>query len=304
MILYVLQSKGSSPGRQGFFMIITNEGAMEGTIGGGIMEHKFVELAKEKLKKEVAGEEPGIKRQVHDKEPAIDQSGMICSGEQTILLYRLGPKDENTVNAIIHCLENNRNGSLHFSPAGIEYTNDVPKTNFHYQYNSASDWNYLEKLGYKNELTIIGGGHCSLALSRLMSGMDFYIRVFDNRKGLKTMTENIYAHEKHEIDEYGQLARLVQDGHSHFVVIMTFGYRTDDEAVRALKCKNFAYAGLLGSENKISKMKLQYEKEGLNDGWLTQIHSPVGVPIRSQTAEEIAISIAAEIIREKNKDLP
>src|SRR6476620_5706764 len=84
MLLYVLESHGSSPGRQGFFMAVNANGAMEGSIGGGIMEHKFVEMANEKLR--VGSQESGVKRQVHDK-LATNQSGMICSGEQTILLY-------------------------------------------------------------------------------------------------------------------------------------------------------------------------------------------------------------------------
>ena len=50
MLLYVLESKGSSPGRQGFFMTVNAKGEMAGSIGGGIMEHKFVELAREKLR--------------------------------------------------------------------------------------------------------------------------------------------------------------------------------------------------------------------------------------------------------------
>ncbi len=50
MLLYVLESKGSSPGRQGFFMVVNATGEMEGSVGGGIVEHKFVELAKEQLK--------------------------------------------------------------------------------------------------------------------------------------------------------------------------------------------------------------------------------------------------------------
>ncbi|HQZ51618.1 MAG TPA: XdhC family protein, partial [Chitinophagaceae bacterium] len=44
MLLYVLESKGSSPGRQGFFMAVNANGEMEGSVGGGIMEHKFVEM--------------------------------------------------------------------------------------------------------------------------------------------------------------------------------------------------------------------------------------------------------------------
>src|SRR5947207_565017 len=90
MLLYVLESSGSSPGRQGFFMAVNANGEMEGSIGGGIMEHKFVEMAKEKVR--VGNQESGVRRQIHDKSAVKDQSGMICSGEQTIWLYPVQDK--------------------------------------------------------------------------------------------------------------------------------------------------------------------------------------------------------------------
>src|SRR5438046_1792591 len=100
-LLYVLESSGSSPGRQGFFMAVNANKEMEGSIGGGIMEHKFVEMAKEKLqeirnkKQEIRNEEGDaeIRKQIHDKSAAKNQSGMICSGEQTIFIYRVQEKD-------------------------------------------------------------------------------------------------------------------------------------------------------------------------------------------------------------------
>src|SRR3981189_2834871 len=91
LLLYVLESKGSSPGRQGFFMVVNASGEMEGSIGGGIMEHKFTEMAKERVRQ---GEDVlSVRRQVHDKEVVRDQSGMICSGEQVILLYTFRSED-------------------------------------------------------------------------------------------------------------------------------------------------------------------------------------------------------------------
>src|SRR5437868_960925 len=102
MLLYVVESNGSSPGRQGFFMAINAKGRMEGSIGGGIMEHKFVEMAKDRLgsgdwstEYRAGSTEPGslIRKQVHDKSAKKNQSGMICSGEQTILLYTVKKED-------------------------------------------------------------------------------------------------------------------------------------------------------------------------------------------------------------------
>ena len=84
MLLYVLESKGSSPGRQGFFIAVNANGEMEGSVGGGIMEHKFVEMAKERLR--LGKLESGVKKQIHDKSAAINQSRMNCYGEQKILL--------------------------------------------------------------------------------------------------------------------------------------------------------------------------------------------------------------------------
>src|SRR5215510_12682053 len=118
MLLYVLESSGSSPGRQGFFMAVNATGDMEGSIGGGIMEHKFVELAKEKLS--AVSPEPlaDVKKQVHDKSAVKNRSGMICSGEQTILLYEPRKEELETIRRIIVSLEESRNGSLTLSPAG------------------------------------------------------------------------------------------------------------------------------------------------------------------------------------------
>jgi xanthine dehydrogenase accessory factor len=133
--------------------------------------------------------------------------------------------------------------------------------------------------------------------------MDFYIRVYDERKNLKTMLGNESAHEKHFIHDYSELNGLIPPGNNHYVVIMTFGYRTDDIALRTLLHKEFKYLGLLGSKSKIEKMFDDYRKEGFPEESLQRIHTPIGLPIKSQTPEEIAISIAAEIIKIKNRDL-
>jgi xanthine dehydrogenase accessory factor len=314
MLLYVLESSGSSPGRQGFFMAVNAKSEsdsyrMAGSIGGGIMEHKFVEMAMEQLRVKssdtiaIESSVPELRKQIHDKSAAKNQSGMICSGEQTILLYHVQKEDQDRIEQIISSLEQNKNGTLKLSPAGIEFSSSIPRENFEFSMRSEQDWEYTEKTGYKNHLFIIGGGHCALAFSNLMSEMDFYIRVYDERKNLKTMVENESAHEKHLIKDYSELNNRIDAGNSHYVVIMTFGYRTDDAALRAIIDKEFKYLGLLGSKSKIEKMFDDYRSEGFEEKLLQRVHSPIGVTIKSQTPEEIAVSIAAEIIKIKNQDL-
>ncbi len=298
MLLYVLESKGSSPGRQGFFMAVNAAGEMEGSIGGGIMEHKLVEMAKERLKGEYR--EPVVRKQVHDKAASADQSGMICSGEQTIWLYPVKKEEAGVISQLVHSLTENRNGTLCLSPQGIAFDPSLPIKNFDLQFESAEQWVYKEKTGYRNNLFIIGGGHCSLALSRLLQSIGFYVSVYDDRDGLNTLQKNEWAHEKHILTDYTLLGDLIPAGPDNYVVIMTVGYRTDDLAIKALLDKKFKYLGVLGSQKKMETLFDGYRKEGIPEEWLQRIHTPVGLAINSQTPEEIAVSIAAEIIMVKN----
>lgn len=300
ILLYVLESKGSSPGRQGFHMAVAADNQMKGTIGGGIMEHKFVELAKSVLEKN--GQSNKLYKQVHDKLAIKDQSGMICSGEQTVFLYQVKQQERDCIASMVKSISDNRNGTLCLSQSGISFRDVKPETDYFFDRIDDTHFSYSEITGFRYRLHIIGGGHCSLALSKLMDGMGFYISLYEERKGLNTMEENIYVQEKQVIDSYEQLTGLVDGGNDVFVVIMTFGYRTDDLALRALMNKQFRYIGMLGSKHKVEKMLQEYRAEKMDESLLKQVHAPVGLQIKSQTTREIAISIAAEIIAEKNKN--
>ena len=299
MLLYVLESHGSSPGRQGFCMAVNDHGEMSGSLGGGIMEHKFVELAKEKLQ-DTSKQEALVKKQIHSKSAKRDQSGMICSGEQTIFLYTIQQKDIKYIDRLIESLQNNNNGTFELSQDGILFSSAIPPQNFYFKQENETDFLYQEKTGYKNQLHIIGAGHCSLALSQLMSTMDFYIHLYDDRQELHTFLQNSFAHDKTIVEDYTKLAEIIPSGKNIFVVVMTVGYRTDKIVVKSINNKEFKYFGLLGSKTKIKEMFKDFNEEGIPDEKIKNIYAPIGLPIKSQSTEEIAISIAAEIINVKN----
>jgi len=297
ILLYVLESKGSSPGRQGFHMAVAEDDSMQGSIGGGIMEHKFVELTRHALKNNDELNE--IINQVHDKEEAKNRSGMICSGEQTIFLYSILNKDIPVVEALCNTKKESLTGSLILSPAGLQLDKKIPLENNTYHYNNGN-FTYYEKLGFKNTIHIIGGGHCALALSKLMRGMDFYIIVYDDRPGLHTLVQNKYAHQIITVPGYTKMANYLKENKDDYVVIMTFGYRTDDEVIQSLAPYHFKYAGALGSAFKMQQLFEKYRNLKITGPFIDQLHTPIGLAIHSQTPEEIAISIAAEIIQVKN----
>lgn len=301
VFMCVLESHGSSPGRQGFKMAV-GETEIYGSIGGGIMEHKFVEMAKEKLV-----EEQKIsltKKQIHNKSAKQNQSGMICSGEQTIFLYPMQEKELKHVKSIIDALQQNKNGLLEINSDGIYfYDKLIPESDYRFEKKSEQIWEYEEKLGYKNFLYIIGGGHCSLALSRIMSSMDFYVQVFDERKNLNTMTQNTFAHRTEELKSFELIKSKVPEHKNNYLVIMTFGYRTDGIVLRELMHQQYRYLGVLGSKTKIEKLREELNAEGVEQEIMDAIHAPIGIQIKSQTPEEIAVSIAAEIIQVKNSKM-
>jgi len=296
-LLLVLESLGSSPGRQGFKMAVSSDGDMNGSVGGGIMEHKFVQLIKNRFETN-SNLETKVHRQVH-KPGVSDKSGMICSGEQTLFVYEVTEDDIGAIQKIADAFKFNYRNIIEISNKGISFSEIKPDFDFYTEKDDDS-FIYREQTGFKNEIHIIGGGHCSLALSELMSKMDFYISVYDDRPDLNTLVQNNFAHSIKILNSYDDLLNFEDNKKNLFVVIMTFGYRTDLQALKALNHKKFKYLGLLGSQNKIEKMFSELPEAGFSPQWLRQVYSPAGLPIKSKTPFEIAVSIAAEIIQVKN----
>ncbi len=300
MLLYVVESKGSSPGRQGFFMAVDGSGKMYGSIGGGIMEHKFVEMAKDKLRSDEA--QSHLKKQVHSKSVQHHQSGMICSGEQTIVLYHLHEKDYNVVQNITESVSHHYNGTLTLTPDSISFEGKHTIAQPVFSFQDENNWSYKTPTGFSNYLYIIGGGHCALALSGLMQMMDFHITVIEERKNLNTFDENIFAHQKKQVEDYGNINSLIiENADNAYVVIMTSGYRTDEIALKQLLGKPLKYLGVLGSKAKMKTLFDSMVKEGTGKEKLNSVFTPVGLQINSRTPQEIAVSIAAQIIQIKNK---
>ncbi|MFY8128678.1 MAG: XdhC family protein [Chitinophagaceae bacterium] len=290
--LCVVESNGSSPGRQGFKMAVSQNGEIFGTIGGGIMEFKLVEKAKHLLNKQQYVVE--LQTQYHDKIHPKNQSGMICSGMQTVAFIPLNTSAHlQTVQSIIQ----NKTTAIQLSKNGLQQSviNDFVFKN------ETESWLYNEPLFFKPTIHIIGAGHCALALSQQMNWLGFYIKLYDDREALNTWDANHFAHEKIKID-YETIASNITISNNDVVVIMTVGYRTDKLVLQQIISKPCSYLGLLGSEQKIKTLFEELLNEGFARSQLNQVHAPVGININSKTTAEIAVSIAAQIIQIKNKN--
>ena len=300
LLLLVVESGGSSPGKAGFKMAVTASGVRHGTIGGGVMESELAGQAVEMLAG--AGPRPRLLKMLHHEGQAAGKpSGMICSGWQRVALLPLAAGDSGAVDSLLFALKRNRPGRLQFSRRGMEFQPGKKRgAAIAFRGRREGDWVYREQAGLRPTVTIIGGGHVGLALSRVMAGLDFHVRVLDDRPELETMAANAYAQEKHVVN-YHSIGRHVGEGQDSYAVIMTFGHQADETVLRQLAGKKLRYLGLLGSPAKIAQIFASLKKKGIAAAALKKVHAPVGLAIRSHTPEEIAVSIAAQIIQVKNQ---
>lgn len=282
VVMVVIANEGSSPGRKGFKMLVSKND-MLGTIGGGIMEHKLVEYARTLLEK--PNFSPFIKHQIHDKSAMKDQSGMICSGRQTIAFYDIGTDFIPTIDGILADPET----KVTYSNLGI----NAPE-------NPQTDWFFKESNALIPKAYIVGGGHVGLALSEVLSLLDFEIHILDHRENLNTMQANAFARTKQVVD-FEAIDQYIPEGADVYVIIMSFGYRTDDVIIRRLLGKKFKYIGMLGSKEKIATLFKNLLNDGFAQADMDKVFAPIGLDIKSETAHEIAISVAAQLIQTKNK---
>lgn len=297
-LLVVAESSGSSPGRAGYKMAVASDGELCGSIGGGLMEVELAERAKVKGK----GPESAVEliEQVHRRN-VPNSSGMICSGRQSVIAKRLSRYDLTTIDEIIRRLDAQDDVSFEISNLRFEIIeNSQIDCAFSFSQTSETDFEYREKLGCKENLFIIGGGHCALALSEVASRLGFRISIFDDRPSLNTLDKNRFADEITRLDSYENIADHVPDGDDVFIVVMTLGYVSDAVVIRRLIGHNVKYLGVLGSKAKMTTLIKELKAEGFDPRKLARISTPIGIKINSRTPEEIAVSIAAEMIAVRN----
>lgn len=251
------------------------------------MEHKLVELVRSLM--DQPERFPFLKRQVHLPGIGQDRSGMICSGEQTVAFYLFTSDHLALLRSIAQAQEHEQ---VIYDHNGLRLTIATSESL------SQDEW-YRERAVPENRIIVVGGGHVGLALCRLMHQLGFCVHQYDHRDGLQTMTSNPWAHEKHVID-FAHIDEHVADDPELFIALVSHGYRTDEIALRRLLRRRWRYLGMLGSTAKVEAMWAKLSADGFTADELGRVHAPIGLAINSRTPEEIAVSIAAEIIRVKN----
>ena len=332
-IATVIETLGSTPRKHGSSALFGTNGLIAGTVGGGVLEGKVQQLAQ----KNILSGESGVYNFSLDNEIA-SKNDAICGGHVTLLIDG-SPADHNAVfEQIKDSLKHRISGILVTIVSGKEGNNKsirrnwVTEDNRHIikdKYSSLpgeviekllsapipdnfvfcelplnsegeNSFAFLEPIFPCPRLIIAGAGHIGKALSHLGKFLDFEVTVIDDRKEFANKT-NLPDAENIIVNDIGKAIEKLGNYTDSYIVIVTRGHDDDAKALRASINSGAHYIGMIGSKNKIAKMHRSF----IENGWATEkqwsaIHSPIGIDIKSKTVEEIAVSIAAQLILIRN----
>ncbi len=168
---------------------------------------------------------------------------------------------------------------------------------------------FYDILGTGTKAYIFGAGHISQQLVPILVSLGFWTIVIDDRKDY---LDESFKHSEVAETLTGNLPQIIDTiefEKDSYIVILTYSHDLDEEILKQLLTKqqqeaetwNYRYLGMIGSERKVKEIFSRLESQGIDPQLLEKVHAPIGIPIGSQTPEEIAISIAAEIIKVRNK---
>ncbi len=293
-----------SPGTVGARLLVADNGDTLGTIGGGVMERDVIAWASEVLGR---GEPLAEIRTLHhrkaDGSGEEERSGMICAGSQTNLYRLCRPEaDAETVERLASWPAAGRSGTLRISPRGMSLAAVAPDLTRPQRRlrRDGEAWLYEEELLNRRRLAILGGGHCALALARVMSSLGYDVLAFEGpqKEPAAGLAEHVPSVER--VPDFRDAGGRIDHPELTWVVVVTSDFPSDVRALTGALSRPFPFLGVMGSEVKIREIRRRLREEGFSGDDLARLTAPVGLPIGSDTPEEIAISIAAQILERRN----
>jgi xanthine dehydrogenase accessory factor len=236
----IIARNGATPRKPAAKMLIDEAGGLVGTIGGGSIESRVIEVAPE----------------------------IIRSGNPKILSFNLSGKSPEE-NALV-C-------------GGVMEV-------------------YLEPIIPETILYIFGAGHVGKALAEIARFAGFNVAVVDDREEYANIRRIPQAHAFY-VDEWEKVLSRIKVTDNSYIFISTREHHLDELCLRFALQSSAKYIGMLGSRKKIRLLKEYIEEQGIAPDEFQRVSVPVGFDIGAETPEEIAISIAAELVAaRKNRD--
>lgn len=305
VLVTIIADQGSAPRGAGSQMLVGSDGRILGTIGGGAVEGKADAMARQLLNEQHSG---CHLFQLHDA--AKENIGMVCGGDVQVQFQFIPGTSEvwtTLAGKVLEMVTSRQPGWLALKTDGSDPSllasdgstvlgSPVPGEA------SPEGWKpersrevFCLPLPIGERTIIFGGGHCAQALAPLLHTVGFRVTIFEERAEYGCR-ENFPTAEQIIVGDYTRISDRLQVNGDDYVVIMTNGHSFDLEVQDQVLRGEFAYVGVIGSKRKTASVNQKLRERGVPEEAISKVHTPIGMPIKAVTPEEIAVSIAGELI--------
>lgn len=309
-IATVISREGSAPRDAGAKMFVGEDGQTYETIGGGNLEFKVQKQAMTTMNTD----EPQFVR-VNMEPKEVTSDGMICGGEVEVFLEPIQKKHLELYRKLEQMEKNGKKGILITNLNGklektlvdedMTITGDDIKiwdTNSFFQNNinkihpQTVEDNLIETIHPSPLLYIFGAGHISQFIAPLANTIGFQVVIIDDRSEFANKERFPDAHEL-IVKDFQEVFNQLKFSGEEFVVIVTRGHQYDRDVLEESLKRKTKYLGMIGSKMKVKMILEQMRKLGYDEEKVDNVYSPIGLSINADTPQEIAVSIAAELIK-------
>ena len=322
----ILSSEGSTPRGSGTSMLLKKDGDIIGTIGGGPLEGNVMATAPEVF----AEKKSLVRSYVFDGNDAA-AVGAICGGSATVLIDYIKASDGDNLTFFEELYDAVCSGSrsrivtivpesgdfdartqcVWFSDGTLAGTGGCDSEIIGVLEESGGSYHaftclenrliYITPVGTNGTVYIFGAGHCGQKLSDVLYPVGFETVVIDDREEFCNVTrfpnaDRLLVPENIELP-FGDTSF---DGDS-YIVIVTRGHAHDETVLRHALRTDAYYIGMIGSSKKRKTLYERLLADGYKQEDLDRVYSPIGLDIGADSPEEIAISIAGELIKARAK---
>lgn len=312
VLVTVVATSGATPRGAGARMLVGKQGRISGTVGGGSVEQRSIELAMETLEKRTSA----TKRFMLQKNQ-VEDLGMICGGNVTIFFRFIDSNDGRMLNICRMALEqfsekettwliteltDSLDGAIGLYSEKLGVTGDIPREAAESLSGQICTFEFKDRQFYAEQILfsgfvyIFGGGHVSQELVPVLFHLDFRCIVFEDRPEFasRELFPNAIDVRLVDLTDVKEMERITADD---YIIVLTRGH-SFDQAVEEQALRTPArYIGVIGSRHKKAIVEKNIMENGFTREDLDRVTAPIGLmSIKAETPAEIAISIAGQLI--------
>lgn len=286
-LVTVVKTWGSSPRPEGSLLAINEKGRLVGSVSGGCIEDDLLD----RLRKN-RPTLPGLATYGITAEQTR-RFGLPCGGTLQLVLEPISR--ESRLDDLLSRIEQGEliARRLRLADGHAEIIDEVPDTAVVFDGKTL-----VSSFGPRWTMLIIGAGQLSRYLAEFALALDYRVIVCDPREEFRASWDVPNTTIIADMPDDAVLA--MSPNRRTVVIALTHDPKLDDLAlIDALKSGAF-YVGALGSKVSNAKRRQRLKLFDLDDAALARLHGPVGLPIGSRTAPEIALAILADLVARRN----